>query len=222
LNKAEQVKIAGYFPKIFKEEDSNRLSQPVTMEELKSVLCKFKKENIRGLDGWTSKFFTHFFDVVGQDLLNMVEEMRSLGSVGGNLNSTFFTLIPKANKPKTFDDFRPISLCNLCYKLNTKMISNRIKPFLSSTLSAEQVCFLHGRRIQEAIRTVHESLHSIKKKKLSALVLKLDLRKAYYCVDWDFLRLILISMGCGIQLTNWIMACVSSSTFAVLINGEVT
>lgn len=64
-NMADKVKIAGIFPKIFKEEDSISLAQPVTMEELKSVIFKFKKSKSPSPDGWTSEFFTHFFDVVG-------------------------------------------------------------------------------------------------------------------------------------------------------------
>jgi len=215
----EKVKIASIFPKIFKEEDSNRLTQPVSLAELKSVLFKIKKAKSPGTDGWTIEFFTFFFDIVGQDLLDMVEETRRLGSVGGSINSTFIALIPKTQKPETFDDFRSISLCNLCYKLISKIISNQIKPFLSCALSKEQFGFLHGRRIQEVIGLVHEILHSIKKKKLRVLVLKLDLKKDYDCVNWDFLRLIMISTGCGSQLKNWIMDCVSSSTLVVLING---
>jgi hypothetical protein len=65
-------------------------------------------------------------------------------------------------------------------------------------------------------------LHSIKKKSLKALVLKLDLRKAYDSIDWEYLRLILLKIGVGIQMTNWIMSCVTSTSFAVLINGEAT
>jgi hypothetical protein len=65
----------------------------------------------------------------------MVEESRSQGSIVGGLNSTFLTLIPKANKPTTFEDYRPISLCNLCYKIISKIIANQIKPFLSEALS---------------------------------------------------------------------------------------
>jgi hypothetical protein len=87
------------------------------LEELKSVLFHFKKDKSPGSDDWTNEFFTFFFDLVGEDLLEMVEESRRLGSIVGGLNSTFLTLIPKANKPTTFDDFRPISLCNLCYKV---------------------------------------------------------------------------------------------------------
>jgi hypothetical protein len=94
----------------------------------------------------------------------MVEESRLKGIISRGLNSTFLALIPKVNKPLTFGDFRPISLCNLCYKVITKIIANRIKPILSRSLSEEQLGFLKGRQIQDAIGTVHECLHSIKKK----------------------------------------------------------
>jgi hypothetical protein len=100
------------------------------------------------------------------------------------------------------------------------MIANRIKPFLSRSLSEEQLGFLQGRRIQDAIDTTHESLHSIKKKKIISLILKLDLRKAYDCVDWALLRLILLKVGFGIQMTNWVMSCVTSSSFEILLNNE--
>jgi hypothetical protein len=52
--------------------------------------------------------------------------------------------------------------------------------------------------------------------------MKLDLKQAFDCIDWEFLRLILHSVGFGVLFINWIMACVSSSSFAVLINGEAS
>jgi hypothetical protein len=82
--------------------------------------------------------------------------------------------------------------------------------------------FLEGRRIQDAIGMTHESLQGIKKKKLKALVLKLDLKKAYDCIDWDLLKLILLKIGVGLHVANWIMSCITSSSFVVLINGEAT
>jgi hypothetical protein len=143
------------------------------------------------------EFFSHFFELISEDLLALVESIRSGGRIAGNLNSTFLALIPKSNKPQTFGDYRPISLCNLVYKLISKVIANRIKPILSRNLSAEQFGFLEGRLIHDAIGTAHECIHSIKQKHLKALILKLDLQKAYDCVNWDFLRLILIQVGFG-------------------------
>jgi hypothetical protein len=112
--------------------------------------------------------------------------------------------------------------CVILYKIITKIIANRLKPFLSKSLSMEQMGFLKGRHIQDAIGTVHECLHNIKKKSLKSLLLKLDLQKAYDCINWDLLRMILIQIGLGNDMTKWIMSCISSSTFAVLLNGEAT
>jgi hypothetical protein len=92
------------------------------LEELKEVLLLFKKEKSRGPDKWTVELFIFFFDLVGEDVLAMVEESRILGAIPGGLNATFLTLIPKANNPSSFDDFRPISLCNLCYKIISKLL----------------------------------------------------------------------------------------------------
>jgi hypothetical protein len=72
----------------------------------------------------------------------MVEESRRLGKINGGLNATFLMLIPKASKSITYKDFHPISLCNLCYKIISKIIANPIKSFLSRSLSEEQLGFL--------------------------------------------------------------------------------
>ena len=84
-----------------------------------------------------NKFFIYFFDLVGEDLLAMVEESIILGKIVSFLNATFLTLIAKVNNPKTLEDYRPISLCNLCYNLISKIIANHIKPFLSKSISFE-------------------------------------------------------------------------------------
>jgi hypothetical protein len=150
-----------------------------------------------------------------------VEESRVTGAVNKALNSNFIALIPKVNCPSTLGDFRPIALCNLCYKIISKVLAKRIRPILSRALSEEQLGFLKGRQILDAIGTTQECLHSIKMKKLQAIILKLDLKKAYDCINWDFLDLFSSKVVSACP-TNWIMGCVSSVTFAILINGEST
>jgi retron-type reverse transcriptase len=116
-----------------------------------------------------------------------VEDVRLKGKILSSLNATFLVLIPKKDHPTTFSDFRPISLCNLVYKLISKVISSRLKPVLEKNLSPEQHGFLKGRRIHDAIGVAHECLHSIAQKKQKALVMKIDLKKAFDSIDWDLL-----------------------------------
>ena len=74
----------------------------------------------------------------------------------------------------------------------------------------------------DVIGLAQEALHSMEIKKKKVVVLKLELKKAYHCVKWDFLWLVLLQIGLSLHLVNWIMGCVSSSSFVVLINGSPT
>ena len=90
---------------------------------------------------------------MGKDLLNVVEYARKSGRITPSLNSTFLVLIAKKDKPTAFADFRPISLCNLIYKLISKIIAVRLKPYMVmvSLISREQFGFPKNRQIVEPI-----------------------------------------------------------------------
>jgi hypothetical protein len=204
------------------EEEVQVLENPVTKEEVLEVLKEFMKDKTPGPDGWTVEFCLHFFELVASNLVEAVEEARMTGAMYKGMNTTFIELIPKVNGLATFGDFRPIYLCNLCYKIITKIIAKRIRPILSRTLSEEQFSFLKGRQIGDAIGTVQECLHNIKEKKLKDLILKIDFKKTYDRISWDFLGLVLLQCGFGLMMINWIMGSVTSMSFVVLINAEPT
>lgn len=92
-------------------------------------------------------------------------------------------------------DYTPISLCNSVYKLISKLIACRIKAILSRFFSKEQFGFLESRQIQGTVGIAQALMHSIKPRKLRACLLKEDLIKAYGCIDWEFLKLVLIKSG---------------------------
>jgi hypothetical protein len=72
----------------------------------------------------------------------VMEESKIYGKVFEAINSTFISLIPKNNNPKSFEYFWPISLCNPIYKLITKIIANKLNSILSSVVSKEKFWFL--------------------------------------------------------------------------------
>ena len=187
-----------------------------------SILKGFKVSKSHGQDGWTVEFFLAFYDILGDGIVEMVEESRKNGRVSGDLNATFLALIPKSENPRSFREYRPIALCNLVYKIIIKIIANIIKSTLFCCISEEQFGFLEGKQIIDAIDIVQEALHSINVKYIKALVLKLNLVKAYDRVDWGFLRLVLLHIGLSLEATNWIMGCVTSKTYFVMINGKPT
>jgi hypothetical protein len=216
----DQTSVANLYPPMVTEAEAQSMDQPCKLEDLKKILKAFACDKSPSPDGWTVEFFLYFFDLVGADLLGMVEESRKTGDVIKALNTTFLVLIPKSSKPSNFDDFRPISLCNLCCKIIAKLLANRLRPILSKGLAEEQLGFLHGRQILDAVGTAQESLHGIKQKKQRALILKLDLMKAHDLINWDFLTLILHKAGSSLATIRWIMSCVSSVSYVVIINGE--
>jgi len=128
-----------------------------------------------------------FFDQIEGDILKVIEESRLNGKIHSPLNATFIALIPKVDDPHSFDDFRPISLCNCIYKIIAKVIARRLKPLLSASISKEQFRFLEGRQIHEEIGVTQEGLHSLKTTKAKGTIIKTDLSKSFYRVNWSYI-----------------------------------
>jgi len=102
------------------------LMEEVSEKELLEVLQSFQKGKISGPNGCSIEFYLGFYDLLGNDVLKVVEETRINGHIHEPINSTFIALIHKANNP-SFDDFWPISLCNCLCKIISKVINKRLK-----------------------------------------------------------------------------------------------
>lgn len=73
-------------------------------------------------------------------------------------------LIPKVENPETVSNFRPVSLCNIVYKVISKVIVNRLKPVLKDCISKNQRAFSPGRSIMDNILIVHELFSDFQRK----------------------------------------------------------
>eukprot|EP00253_Pinus_taeda_P029580 PITA_29580 len=219
---AEIIKTAQCFPRFIEEGMNEDLTAPVSKDEVEAAMKSMGKDKSPGPDGWTVELFLHFFYLIGSKLADVVEESRMRGEIYKPFNATFIALIPKKDAPKSFEDFRPISLCNCIYKIIAKVIATRLVPILSRNISMEQFGFLEGRQIHEAIGVAQEVIHSVKQKKKKGVILKIDLSKAYNRINWLYLQLLLTHLGFNYSFINWIMGCISNVSFAVLINGAAT
>jgi len=128
---------------------------------------------------------------LGKEILELIEESRMNQKVWAALNSTFFTLIPKTNNSEDAKGFRPISLCNVIYKIISSLMAKRLKPLLEKLISPEQTGFVEGRQILDGLVVTQEVIHSMKTKKQKGMMIKLDLSKAYDRINWQYLEEIL-------------------------------
>ena len=170
---------AGYFPTFITEEENEELIKPVTLHEIQSILTLSKNDKSLGPNGLPVKVYRALFDVLGMDLLRVIENSRKNGKIPTVYNSTFLVLIPKTDQPICFEDFKPISLCNYCYKIIGQIIYTHIRKVLGHYISCEQFGFLPRRQIHDAVGVIQEGLHTIHCKHLNFVVLKIDLSKAY-------------------------------------------
>ena len=138
------------------------------------------------------------------------------------MNHTFITLIPKKQGACNFNQFRPISLCNFCYKIISKILVNRLRPLLPKIIEPSQAAFVSGRWISESVVLAQEIVHNLKqsKKKKGNVGLRLDFHKAYDSLEWDFIIRVLKAVGYDQKVTNLIYHCISSISFTLLLNGN--
>eukprot|EP00253_Pinus_taeda_P011881 PITA_11881 len=221
-NFAKVFRTVHSFPRFVEEDEAEDLLIPVTKEEVEAAMKLMGKDKSPGPDGWTIELFLHFFEQIGAEITEVVEESRQKGVIYRPFNSTFISLIPKKDDPESFEDFRPISLSNCIYKIISKVIALRIAPILSRNISMEQFGFLNGRQIHEAIGVAQEVTHSIKVKKKKGVVLKIDLSKAYDRISWLYLRMLLTHIGFSYPFVSWIMGCITNVSFAGLVNGAAS
>ncbi|XP_074313616.1 uncharacterized protein LOC141648798 [Silene latifolia] len=158
------------------------------------------------------------------EIIEALNQMHPLKAPGpdASINKTNIVLIPKKKAPDKIRDYRPISLCNVAYKLVSKVLANRLKVFLGDIISKNQNAFMPGRLIFDNILIAFELFHHMKNKRQTEgyMAIKLDMAKAYDRVEWGFLRRVLMRMGFDPQWIQRVMDCVSTVTFSVLINGS--
>ena len=153
----------------------------------------------------------------------MVLTCLKSGSIPSTINRTFISLIPKVKNPSRVSDFCPIALCNIIYKLVSKVIANRLKIVLPFIISESQSAFQSNKAISDNILVAFELLHQMKtqkSKKADFMTLKLNMSKAYNKVEWRFLTEIMKKMGFCESWIAIIYECVKIVSYSILVNGE--
>jgi hypothetical protein len=136
-------------------------------------------------DGFTRLFYHKYWSLVKPVVLSCVWNFFNKHHLLRELNHTFIVLVPKQVGPSMVHHFRPISLCNLIYKIISKILANQLKGLLHHFISPYQSAFVHSRTIQDNSILAHELLHTLKVKRGCGglMVVKIDMEKAFDRVE---------------------------------------
>ena len=178
-------------------EMNEQLSWEFQAWEVQQAVKQMAPLNAPSPDGMPPLFFQHYWNLIGDDVIDFVLTFLNFASLPEHLNHTFITLIPKKKNPEHASDFRPISLCNVLYKIFSKVLENRLKGILPKIITEHQSAFTKCCFISDNIFVAPEFLHSMQKhtRKDGFMAIKLDMIKAYDRVEWPYLEAVMKKLG---------------------------
>jgi hypothetical protein len=163
-----------------------QLTATFTSDEVHQALCQMAPLKAPGPDGFSASFFQQNWATVGPEVCSAVLQFLNCSKMDASINATHIALIPKKIAPSNVSEFRPISLCNVTYKLISKVLANRLKQILPFVISENQSAFIPGRLITDNVLAAYETLHSMHTRmwsKVGFMGIKLDMSKAYDRVE---------------------------------------
>ena len=218
-----EIVLSSVTPKV-SQQMNDHLSRPFTSEEIRKALSDMPPTNSLGPNGMPGLFFQKYWDIVGTDVTEAALLVLNSGGDIHQWNMTLITLIPKIKFPKHVKEFRPISLCNVVYKLVSRTITNRFSSILDEVIGDQQSAFIPGRLITDNVLLCFETMHWIRQHmggNTGYVALKLDMSKAYNRVEWSFLEGMMLRLGFYASCVELIMRCVRSVSYSFLINRQV-
>jgi Reverse transcriptase (RNA-dependent DNA polymerase) len=150
------------------------LDNQITEDEVQKAIASMPDGKSSGPDGFPIEFYKKFWFLIKDDVMALVTAVHNNSMDVSCLNKAQITLIPKREGASKIKEFRPISVINTIIKIITKLYSTRLQPFLPVIISKQQTAFVEGRSIMESFMTARELLHLYNKKKVPAVLFKVD------------------------------------------------
>jgi hypothetical protein len=180
------INISNLNMKQLSDTDRSFLTAPFTINDIKKVVFEMKHNSAPGPDGFPVEFFQNFWDLIQMDVWNLFKDFYVGNLDIERLNYGMVTLLPKVDIAVDMKNFRPICLLNLCYKIITKVLNNRLASCITKVISDSQYGFIKNRYNMDGVVSLNEILHEVKRKNQSGVVLKIDFENAYDKVNWHF------------------------------------
>jgi hypothetical protein len=221
-NPTIETEILDLFSLVISDKENVFLCSIPVEAEVLEALTSLGPTKASGPDGFIALFYKKYWHLINKEVLVCVDQFFFNHCLLREQNKSFIALIPKASGSHTTRQFRPISLCNIVYKIISKILANRLKAILPKIISPLQSAFVPKRNIQDNTILAHEHLHAFKDKrgKGGFMFLKMDMEKAFDRMEWSFLLAIMEKLGFSHIWISWIKICISIPSLSIILNGS--
>ncbi|KAK2652881.1 hypothetical protein Ddye_012737 [Dipteronia dyeriana] len=192
-------------------------------EEIRVATFTIAPTKASGSDGLPGMFYHKFCDAVGSSVVSACLRCLNNGEPLDAIYNTLVVLILKVKNEEHMNDFLPISLYNVIYKIVSMALVNQLRSVIGEVVSESQSAFIPGRLVSDNAIIVFWCLHALRYRKhmVRSMALKLDMSKVYDRVELGFLDRMMHSLGFLNKWVEMVISCVSSVAFSFLIYGEV-
>jgi hypothetical protein len=152
-------------PERVNDQMNDDLCKPYSNEEIKAALFQMGATKAPGPDGFPAMFYQVHWDLVENDVCDAVRSFLGGADIPEGFCDSVIVLIPKVTNPKHLSKFRPISLCNVLYKIASKVVANRLKIILPDIVSEFQSAFVPGRLFTDSALIVYECLQTVRRQR---------------------------------------------------------
>ncbi|WOL17755.1 hypothetical protein Cni_G26548 [Canna indica] len=196
------------------------LDAPFSLDGISMAVKSLGKGKTTGPDGYTDEFYQTYWNIISNSFFHAFSEFYENFALPNGWNDIDLIFIPKTNNPSSVRDYRPISLCNVNYRILSKVLAGRMKLVLNDLISYNQIAFIRGRSIHDNITVAQEIIHSIynSKGKNPYVVVKIDLEKTFDIISWNVIFGMLNHLGFPDKFINCIESCITYATFRYCIN----
>ncbi|XP_058741658.1 uncharacterized protein LOC131614046 [Vicia villosa] len=206
-------------PSLVDESMNNTLTNLPSMEEVVVVVFSINKDSAPGPDGFGAIFYQSYWDIIKEDVANVVLEFFQSGWILPGFNSNALVLIPKVKGDDCLDLFRPITISNFKFKLISKILADRISPIMPYLISKEQRGFIQGRHIHDCIDVASEAFNMLDSKSWCGnIAIKVGIRKAFDTLIWNFLMAVLQKFRFNQKFCLWIKSILHYAFISININ----
>jgi len=224
---ATNTEVDNYFDTITPESqlscnEKDSCEGEITYDECTRAVSKMKENKAPGLDGICSEFYQKMWSVIGNLLVKVFNDCYERGKLSDTQSSAVATLIYKKGKADEIENYRPISLTNVDYKILASILANRMSRVMSTIIKADQTAYMKGRFMGQNIRQFLDVYEDYKCSEKEGIILALDFKKAFDSIEWNFIFRALKFFNFGDSFIRWVNTLYTDPSLFIKNNGYLS